>query len=81
MAFFSACCHFSSASATGISSSFISRIVFPCFAAVVISLRQFGDSSAVRLRKNSTIRQSRICTAMFRGQSLPAGIPSSYHRR
>ena len=81
IALFSACCHFSLASSIGISSSFISRIVFPCFAAVLISLRQFGEASAVRLRKKRTIRQSRICTAIFRGQSLPAGMPSSYQRR
>ena len=54
---------------------------FFCLAAVVISLRQLGEAMAVRLMKNRTVRQSRMWFAIFLGQSLPAGMPSSYQSR
>ena len=50
-------------------------------AAVRISLKQLGERSALPHRKKTTRSQSRMCPAMFAGQSLPAGMPSSYQRR
>ena len=62
-------------------SSRTTRIGFPARKAVRISLKQFGDSIARSDRKKTTFSQPCMCCAMLAGQSLPAGMPSSYHRR
>ena len=49
--------------------------------AVLISLKQFGEAIECADWKNTDAAQSRMCCAMFCGQSLPAGMPSSYQRR
>ena len=49
--------------------------------AVSISERQLGESRAVLDRKNRTMAAMRMWVSMFLGQSLPAGMPSSYHSR
>ena len=49
--------------------------------AVSISDRQLGERRAVSDRKNRTMAERRMWVSMFLGQSLPAGMPSSYHSR
>ena len=49
--------------------------------AVSISERQLLEARAVLDRKNRTMAELRMWVSMFLGQSLPAGMPSSYQSR